>query len=206
MTERQEGSRGKLLRVLGLGFGLAVVVGGVVGQGILRGPGIVAAAVPHETLILVFLARWRGSRHPYRFPAGRARRFGAARWWSVRFRSAGRSGPSPVPSTDWLIWLARHGDHCLPRGCLCRVHAPARSTRHSPAGRARCRADRSGDHNQLDWYAYLRSCPRNWQRSQGPRFVPGRGAHVRGARSPRNQSPRDHPQCSRSPRWQSRCA
>lgn len=36
---------GHLLRVLGLAFGLAVVVGGVVGQGILRTPGIVANAV-----------------------------------------------------------------------------------------------------------------------------------------------------------------
>ena len=54
MAGSHVGSRGELLRVLGLGFGLAVVVGGVVGQGILRGPGIVAAAIPDETLILVF--------------------------------------------------------------------------------------------------------------------------------------------------------
>lgn len=43
---------GHLLRILGLAFGLAVVVGGVVGQGILRTPGIVAGAVPDPTLIL----------------------------------------------------------------------------------------------------------------------------------------------------------
>jgi APA family basic amino acid/polyamine antiporter len=41
-----------LLRVLGLGFGIAVVVGGVVGQGILRTPGIVAGAFPHPAWIL----------------------------------------------------------------------------------------------------------------------------------------------------------
>ena len=35
------GSHSKLLRVLGLIFGVAVVVGGMVGQGILRTPGIV---------------------------------------------------------------------------------------------------------------------------------------------------------------------
>lgn len=46
-------SRGQLLRILGLAFGLAVVVGGVVGQGILRTPGIVAGAVPDPTLILL---------------------------------------------------------------------------------------------------------------------------------------------------------
>jgi APA family basic amino acid/polyamine antiporter len=43
---------GHLLRILGLAFGLAVVVGGVIGQGILRTPGIVAGAVPDPTWIL----------------------------------------------------------------------------------------------------------------------------------------------------------
>lgn len=42
-----------LLRILGLGFGIAVVVGGVVGQGILRTPGIVAGALPDGKLIIV---------------------------------------------------------------------------------------------------------------------------------------------------------
>lgn len=47
---------GELLRVLGLAFGLAAVVGGAVGQGILRTPGIVAAAVPNSGVILVLWA------------------------------------------------------------------------------------------------------------------------------------------------------
>jgi APA family basic amino acid/polyamine antiporter len=42
-----------LLRVLGLAFGLAVVVGGAVGQGILRSPGPVAALVGSAATILV---------------------------------------------------------------------------------------------------------------------------------------------------------
>ena len=48
------GSHSKLLRVLGLIFGGAVVVGGMVGQGILRTPGIVASAVhsPESILLL----------------------------------------------------------------------------------------------------------------------------------------------------------
>ena len=48
------GSHSKLLRVLGLFFGVAVVVGGMVGQGILRTPGIVASAVhsPESILLL----------------------------------------------------------------------------------------------------------------------------------------------------------
>ena len=51
---RASGSHSKLLRVLGLLFGVAVVVGGMVGQGILRTPGIVASAVhsPESILIL----------------------------------------------------------------------------------------------------------------------------------------------------------
>lgn len=44
--------RGELLRVLGLGFGIAVVVGGVVGQGILRTPGIVAGAL-HDPVWII---------------------------------------------------------------------------------------------------------------------------------------------------------
>ena len=43
---------GHLLRVLGLAFGLAVVVGGLVGQGIFRTPGLVAASVPYPWLML----------------------------------------------------------------------------------------------------------------------------------------------------------
>jgi APA family basic amino acid/polyamine antiporter len=43
---------GQLLRVLGLGFGLAAVVGGVIGQGILRTPGIVAANLPDPVWIM----------------------------------------------------------------------------------------------------------------------------------------------------------
>jgi APA family basic amino acid/polyamine antiporter len=46
-------SHSHLLRVLGLIFGVAVVVGGMVGQGILRTPGIVANAVHSSTLILL---------------------------------------------------------------------------------------------------------------------------------------------------------
>jgi len=48
MVAKHEGAAGELLRILGIGFGLAVVVGGVVGQGIMRTPGIVAGAMPNE--------------------------------------------------------------------------------------------------------------------------------------------------------------
>jgi len=45
-------SRRSLLRVLGLAFGISTVVGGMVGQGILRTPGIIAGAVHSPELIL----------------------------------------------------------------------------------------------------------------------------------------------------------
>ena len=52
MVTKQSGAAGELLRILGIGFGLAVVVGGIVGQGIMRTPGIVAGALPSPALII----------------------------------------------------------------------------------------------------------------------------------------------------------
>lgn len=45
-------AKGQLLRVLGLAFGLAAVVGSVVGQGILRSPGVVAQATADPLIIV----------------------------------------------------------------------------------------------------------------------------------------------------------
>ncbi len=44
---------GGLRRVLGVGFGLAVIVGATLGVGILRAPGLVAAQLPSTTAILI---------------------------------------------------------------------------------------------------------------------------------------------------------
>lgn len=44
---------GRLLRVLGLGFGIAAVVGGSIGSGILRTPGPVAAGIPNASLLIL---------------------------------------------------------------------------------------------------------------------------------------------------------
>ena len=49
--------RGHLLRILGVGFGIAAVVGSVIGQGILRSPGVIAQATGSEALIV---ALWIG--------------------------------------------------------------------------------------------------------------------------------------------------
>jgi APA family basic amino acid/polyamine antiporter len=45
--------RGDLLRILGVGFGIAVTVGGTVGVGILRTPGLVAEQIPNVWAIVV---------------------------------------------------------------------------------------------------------------------------------------------------------
>ena len=50
-------SRGHLLRVLGVGFGLAVIIGNTIGAGIFRTPGTIAEQLPAPTpFLLVWLA------------------------------------------------------------------------------------------------------------------------------------------------------
>lgn len=44
--------RGRLLSVLGLGFGLAVIIGNTIGAGIFRAPGSIASQLPHPGLFL----------------------------------------------------------------------------------------------------------------------------------------------------------
>ena len=44
--------RGRLLRVLGVGFGLAVIIGNTIGAGIFRTPGAIAEQLPHPWLFL----------------------------------------------------------------------------------------------------------------------------------------------------------
>src|SRR5438270_11450458 len=48
-------SRGTLLRILGVGFGLAVIIGNTIGAGILRTPGEIAKYLPS---VWVFLTVW----------------------------------------------------------------------------------------------------------------------------------------------------
>jgi len=45
--------RGNLLRILGFGFGLAIIVGNMIGVGILRTPGDVATQLPNRNLFLL---------------------------------------------------------------------------------------------------------------------------------------------------------
>lgn len=46
-------SSGHLLRVLGVGFGLAVIIGNTIGAGIFRAPGTIAEQLPHPTFFLL---------------------------------------------------------------------------------------------------------------------------------------------------------
>lgn len=45
-------NRGRLLRVLGVGFGLAVIIGNTIGAGIFQAPGEIAMRLPHPALFL----------------------------------------------------------------------------------------------------------------------------------------------------------
>ena len=53
ITSPEPADRGKLLRILGIGFGLAIAIGGTVGVGILRSPGPIAEQLNSVPLILL---------------------------------------------------------------------------------------------------------------------------------------------------------
>ena len=95
---------GHLLRVLGVAFGVAVVVGGVVGQGILRTPGVVAQGVPYPLLILGVwalggLIAWIDSMSTVELAAS-IRKTGGP--YSFAVRAFGRFPGLAVGITDWL--------------------------------------------------------------------------------------------------------
>ena len=53
VSEPRTAQRDKLLRILGVGFGVAVVIGGTIGVGILRTPGAIAALLGSAWLIIL---------------------------------------------------------------------------------------------------------------------------------------------------------
>lgn len=53
MEPKADTQTGGLQKVLGIGFGLAIIIGGVIGVGILRAPGSIAAYLPSVWLILI---------------------------------------------------------------------------------------------------------------------------------------------------------
>lgn len=98
---------GHLLRVLGLAFGIAVVVGGTIGQGIFRTPGIVAA---HAHAPLLMLGLWALGGVLVSIDACAMVELSA----SVRQaggpyvyvgRAFGRVARSVAGWADWLLWI-----------------------------------------------------------------------------------------------------
>jgi APA family basic amino acid/polyamine antiporter len=98
---------GHLLRVLGLAFGVAVVVGGTIGQGIFRTPGIVAA---HAHAPLLMLGLWALGGVLVAIDACAMVELSA----SVRQaggpyvyvgRAFGRVARSVAGWADWLLWI-----------------------------------------------------------------------------------------------------
>jgi len=104
-TAAKQHTTGELLRVLGLVFGIAAVVGGSIGQGIFRTPGIVAGAVPDPTLILLLWAAGATiaaiSAIPYAELGAAVPRAGGP--YVFVSRGLGRTAGITIGWSDWLI-------------------------------------------------------------------------------------------------------
>ena len=94
----------ELSRVLGIVFGLAVVVGGVIGSGIMRAPGVVALGIRSEPLTLLF---WAGggalamlTAMPLVEAGASVPRAGGS--YPIATRAFGRAAGF---MTGWLTWL-----------------------------------------------------------------------------------------------------
>lgn len=53
MAQKDKFPPGRLKKILGVGFGIAIAVGGTIGVGILRTPGAIAAMLPDYWLIMI---------------------------------------------------------------------------------------------------------------------------------------------------------
>jgi APA family basic amino acid/polyamine antiporter len=106
VNERE--SPGQLLSILGVGFGLAGAVGGSIGAGILRTPGLVAAQLPSSGLVLGAwllggLYALLGAVCTAELAASLPR---AGGWYVFAERAFGRWAGFLVGWTDWLA-------HCI---------------------------------------------------------------------------------------------
>jgi APA family basic amino acid/polyamine antiporter len=99
---------GQLLRVLGVGFGLAVTVGGTIGLGILRAPGEVAAQLPDARLIL---GAWAAGGLYALLGALSVAELGALAPRSGGFYVFARRALGPYPGfvVGWSDWLTSCG-------------------------------------------------------------------------------------------------
>jgi APA family basic amino acid/polyamine antiporter len=125
-----EPGQGRLLHILGLGFGLAGAVGGTIGAGILRTPGLVAAQLPAIAAVLgVWMAgglyALLGAVCTAELAAALPR---AGGWYVYAERAFGRRAGLLVGWTDWLAhsiglaWVATtagdYGQALLPASLL----------------------------------------------------------------------------------------
>ncbi len=108
VATRPTPARGGLLRVLGVGFGLAVIIGNTIGAGILRTPGEVAAQLPNPWM---FLAVWVAGGLYALLGA-----FSVAELAAMTPRSGGyyvfmrrALGEFPGFAVGWSDWLAQCG-------------------------------------------------------------------------------------------------
>jgi basic amino acid/polyamine antiporter, APA family len=106
--ERPRATAGSLLRVLGVAFGLAIVVGNTIGMGILRTPGEVAAHLPSVPL---FLGIWVVGAAYALLGALSLAELGAMHPRSGGLYPVARRGLGPYPGfvVGWTDWLATCG-------------------------------------------------------------------------------------------------
>lgn len=127
-TPAAAGGQGRLLQLLGVGFGLAGAVGGTIGAGILRAPGLVAEALATPALIL---AAWLAGGVYALIGALAVAELGAALpraggWTVYARRCFGDAAGFSVGGLDWLghcvglAWevttLGQFGAALLPAG------------------------------------------------------------------------------------------
>ncbi|MEB3349861.1 MAG: APC family permease [Cyanobacteriota bacterium] len=127
-TPAAAGGQGRLLQLLGVGFGLAGAVGGTIGAGILRAPGLVAEALASPALIL---AAWLAGGVYALVGALAVAELGAALpraggWTVYARRCFGDAAGFSVGGLDWLghcvglAWevttLGQFGAALLPAG------------------------------------------------------------------------------------------
>lgn len=116
-------SAGGLLRVLGVAFGLAIVVGNTIGMGILRTPGEVAAHLPSVPL---FLGIWVAGAAYALLGALSLAELGAMHPRSGGLYPLARRGLGPYPAfvVGWTDWLGTCGSMAAVAIVLAEYAAP----------------------------------------------------------------------------------
>ena len=132
------GGRGHLLRILGVGFGLAVGVGNTIGTGILRTPGEVAGYLGNGQLVF---AVWLLGGIYALLCSSPVTELGcmlprAGGWYVYSHRAFGEKAGFVVGCCDWTVPVRRQRIPGLRFRRICRrICAPARGTCEAFGGR-----------------------------------------------------------------------